>query len=205
MFDRNLMRSNVDRATQVQRETIAFLCLARVGAVRENEATRAVAGAFPRLIDDVLAALRSRISGEAPSAPLDGFPALFEGILGPQEGPFKEPHGVLAWVFDVTSLADYAVRTFTQRTDSSSVCFNVLLASYSFAGMLERGPRAPSPNPLRDLEVECQIADFDALFGAGLEVPQQVFESRSSRSAELGEIYAGRFEAVVSELAAGAG
>lgn len=195
MFDRERAGSLVAQATAAQRVVAATLCLYRAAVVKDNPASASALGAFPDLIDDALGVLRLRL--EEPTAEVDfaGFAQRFEEILGPDEAPFEEPPGLSAWAVDVVSLADYALRTCGLPDQSDAACFNVLLASYSFAGMLEDHIDDVASPPLADLEFDRQMSDLRALLrGPGIESPD--FGALFSQSDPSRALLAQRFQTV---------
>jgi hypothetical protein len=82
---------------------------------------------------------------------------------------------------------------------SDAACFNVLLASYSFAGMLERHVDVVTP-PLADLEFSRQMADLDTILRSpGMTSAE--FSALLAQSDPLRRLLAERFQLVVESYA----
>lgn len=195
MYDRERASRLVGRATAGQRVVAATLCLYRATVVKDNPASAPTLGTFPDLVDDALDVLRLRIEDPTTEVDFAGFAQRFEEILGPDEAPFEEPYGLSAWAVDVVSLADYVLRTCRLPDESDHACFNVLLASYSFAGMLEDHIDDVASPPLADLEFERQMTDLEALLrGPGTGSPD--FRALFSQSDPLRALLAQRFQTV---------
>ncbi|MGW2647854.1 hypothetical protein ACWC2T_23720 [Streptomyces sp. NPDC001393] len=84
-------------------------------------------------------------------------------FLGPCDDPFEELPGWGAWAMDVTSMADYVLRTWLGPEDSAKACFNVLLAAYSIAGYLEDDSESADVPQLTDGEFRRQMDDVSGL------------------------------------------
>jgi hypothetical protein len=199
MFDDDLVRDSVERADAFQRALVATLCLNRAAVLAATDrADREVAG-LCRLIDDSLEYCRARAVG----APLPIGPELlatrFRDILGPDDLPFEEPDGVAAWYIDVVSIADYVVRTWNKPDAGDSWCFDVLVACYSLAGMLQDDPRTPSSWELAELETARQISDLRAVDGLAEPIGPDRLGALLAESQPLREAYARRFRDVLGE------
>jgi hypothetical protein len=140
---------------------VATLCLSRASALKEKAHADQEAGGFGKHIDDSLRFCHALAVGGQERVSSEVLDARFREILGPDDKPFDEPKGIAAWFIDVVSIADYTARTWREPNISDSHCFNVLLASYSLAGMLEDDPEAPSPEELGNLEASKQVADLE--------------------------------------------
>ncbi|GAA1995746.1 hypothetical protein [Catenulispora subtropica] len=202
MFDDDLVQDLVDQATPYQRALAATLCLNRASALAEDE--RADAAGVPglrRLIDDSKGFCRARALGSAASVGAAPFEAealgvRFREILGPDDAPYDEPDGLAAWFVDVLSIADYVVRTWNEPEESGSRCFDVLVAGYSLAGILEDDPEPPSPQPFGDLEAARQLADLRAVAGVPEPIGSDDLDALIAESAVLREGYVSRFQEV---------
>ena len=200
MFDRERARSLISRATAAQRAAASTLCFYRVAVVRDNPASAFALPVFPDLVDDVLAALRVRMKDSTAGVDFAGFARRFEEILGPDDAPFEEPYGLAAWAVDAVSLGDYALRTCSAPDRSDAACFDVLLASYSFAGMLEGQVGDVASPVLADLEFTRQMSDLEALI-SGVGVEGADFSALFAQSDPLRTLLAEQFQAVVDAAA----
>jgi hypothetical protein len=206
MFDDDVVRSRVDQAAPFQRGLVATLCLNRASALaRDERVDRAVEG-FRRLVEDTVAFCRALALGgvagaegtdSADGADAEALGTRFRAVLGPDDLPYDEPEGLAAWLVDVVSIADYAVRTWSEPEESGSRCFDVLVSCYSLAGMLEDEPEAPSPEALAELEVARQLADLQAVTGFSGHVAPDELEALLAESAALRTLYGRRFEDVL--------
>jgi hypothetical protein len=197
MFDRERARGLVNQATASHRAVVATLCLYRVAVVKDDLASALAREAFRDLIDDALGALRARIEDSTAAVDFADFTRRFQEILGPADAPFEEPYGLAAWMFDVVSLADYAIRVCASPSRSDAACFNVLLASYSFAGMLERHIEEAASPPLADLEFTRQMSDLDALLRSP-GIASLEFSALCAQSDPLRALMAERFQIVAA-------
>ncbi|WP_433682681.1 hypothetical protein [Nocardia sp. CA-119907] len=199
MFDDDLAQSLVDRATTFQRALVATLCLNRAVALTYDEwADREVAG-FRQLIDDSTEFCRARALGGRPRTGPDLLDARFREVLGPDDWPGDEPDGLAAWLIDVVSIADYVIRTWSEPDLSDSRCFNVLVASYSLAGMVNDDAVQPGAQDLGELEVTRQIADLRAVTGLRDPIGVDQLDWLMTESDALREAYRRRFQDVVSK------
>ncbi|MGW5517198.1 hypothetical protein [Nocardia africana] len=196
MFDDDLMRGLVERADAFQRALVATLCMNRAAVLTSDDrADREVAG-LRRLIDDSLDYCRARALGAPPRIGPELLATRFREILGPDDLPFEEPGGIAAWFIDVVSIADYVVRTWNEPHASDSRCFDVLVACYSLAGMLQDDPLTPSSCELAELETAQQISDLRAVDGLAAPIGQDRLGALLAQSQSLRESYARRFQDV---------
>jgi hypothetical protein len=197
MFDRNLIRGLVDQATAFQRALVATLCLNRASALTENTLADQEINGFSELIGDSLDFCNELAIGGEVSIGSGSLDSRFREILGPDDDPFDEPEGLASWFIDVASLADYTVRTWNEPAVSDSRCFNVLLASYSLAGMLEDDPEEPSLEELGNLEASRQVADLEAVAEISGPISPDQLNALLAGSSVLREAYVRRFRIVL--------
>lgn len=146
--------------------------------------------------------MRARVKDPTTVVGVASFTRRFEEILGPADAPFEEPFGLAAWMFDVVSLADYALRVCGLPSQSDAACFNVLLASYSFAGMLERHVEDVASPPLADLEFARQMSDLEVLLRSP-GIASFEFSALCAQSDPLRALMADRFQAVAASYVSG--
>lgn len=198
MFDDDLVRSLVDQATPFQRGLVATLCLNRAAVLAQDERVDQAVEGSARLVEDTVTFCRAFALGGVAGTDAEALEARFRAVLGPDDLPYDEPDGLAAWLVDVVSLADYAVRTWNDPEESGSRCFDVLVSCYSLAGMLEDEPETPGPEALAELEVARQLADVQAVAGFPVRVTPDELEALLAESAALRASYGRRFEDVLS-------
>ncbi|WP_328401786.1 hypothetical protein [Nocardia sp. NBC_00403] len=199
MFDDDLAQSLVDRATTFQRALVATSCLNRAVALTHDEWTDREVPGFRQLIDDSTEFCRARAVGGPPRTDPDLLNARFREILGPDDWPCDEPDGLAAWLIDVVSIADYVIRTWNEPDLSDSRCFNVLVASYSLAGMLNDDAVQTGARELGELEVTRQIADLRAVTSLHNPIGVDQLDWLLAESDALAEAYRRRFQDIVAE------
>jgi hypothetical protein len=200
MFDRDLVGDLVARATPFQRGLVVTLCLHRAAALAEDERGDQEITGFRALIADSARFCRDQAVGTGGrETDHDALTTRYREILGPDDFPFEEPDGVKAWFVDVVSLADYAVRCWHEPELSEAHCLDVLLSSYSLAGMLEADPETPSPESLGDLEAAQQLADLRRAGDIAGRLDADRFDTLLADSARLRQAAASRFQDVLAE------
>ncbi|MFF1478349.1 hypothetical protein ACFVYD_12380 [Streptomyces sp. NPDC058301] len=167
MFDREFAATSVESLSAFQRGQVATACLVRVAALLDDRRVAVEFSTAARLVRQIRDAAVARAEGGPDRTDLSALDRQVRDFLGPDDDPFEELPGWGAWAMDITSLADYVLRTWQRPEESAKNCFNVFLATYSIAGYLEDDSESDDVPELADAEFRRQMDDISVLGGGG--------------------------------------
>ncbi|MFJ9576179.1 hypothetical protein ACIRQF_07280 [Streptomyces sp. NPDC101191] len=192
MFEHDRATTAVERLTTIGRGQLATLCLLRMSGLVTDARIEREYPAIPRLVEQI----RQHSVACAQQLPSDIDPEDLDrnlrDFLGSDEYPQEELPGWGSWVMDVSSLADYVLRTWRNPDSSATNAFQVLLAAYSIAGFLESESNSPGVPDLAETEFQRQMLDAAEIADG------RMWGELVRSSINLEQVYAGWIEHVTA-------